>query len=194
MATIQELLQECMETSNGQTKTASVAKPATDEIDSVLAELGIADAETVKTASDVGENTNGGMKMSLADIYNQITEEAPASEGQTKVANEEGSESDFGSLTGHYVNILMNEFIEGIDKEANEKPMAHAGDKSSLSATMGNGGDPALEMNHSASSGKGMNVSTGGKSPYDLNAAMIKAVLKRRVSAEAGDVGGYHQG
>jgi hypothetical protein len=50
-------------------------------------------------------------------------------------------------------------------------------------------------VNADASGGKALHVMTGSQSPYSLASAgpAIKAILKRKLSAEAGEVGAYHQ-
>lgn len=216
--TIQDILNECLSDpkTQGQTKEASVQKPSTEEIDRALEDLGLAESGTVKTASDVANKSNGG-NMGLTEIYNQMfaedtqpttTETEPAAaEPTTKVASEAGGESnedpnDFGSLVGHYFNVGTETFLEKVaaeaeasDKGGDHNPLQHLGDKSALGGTLGNVGDPHMGNNYDASSGAASKAMTGSNSPYAplSKALMTKAILKRKMSMESGDVGGYNQ-
>lgn len=197
MATLAELMAEVMgePAQTGHDKQAS-AKPTTDEIDQVLANLGLGDTESVKTASDQSDKTGGSM--GLMEIYEKIMgEEAPvAQEEQTsektaseaapaEQATEEASDSStaFGELVGEYFNVMAEPFFDKVagdlesEAGAGEQPLAHAGGSGSMGKAIAPQKDPHLPVNHSASGGHDLKVMTGGKSPYSL--AVKQKLLKR---------------
>lgn len=178
----------------------AASAPAKDEVTQVLESLGLSSnaTETESTVKVANDKSQEGGTMNLTQIYDELF---AAEEGTTKVASAEGAttaesneaaspESLFGEMVAHYFSAGHEAFLSKI---ADESPMAHAGHSGQLTGVIGVPADPRLPVNHSASSGAHLQVSTGGHSPYSLKGAMIKATLKRRMSAEAGDVGGYHQ-
>lgn len=202
MATLQELMAECLgDTSEGQTKQASATKTSTDEIDEVLANLGLDDSETVKTASESTENTQNGGSMKLMDIYEQIMSEgAPAAEQNVeKTASEQTEESThssaFGELVGEYFNEMASPYFSKIagdlEQEAGEghSPMSGLHAESSLGKTIGKESDPHLSVNYKMENGKRLDVTTGGKSPYSLKEkALLKAILSRSEAVNVGKI------
>jgi hypothetical protein len=208
MATLQELIAQAGLADAppaGQTKTASEAtKPAaTSEVDRVLANLGLADAGTVKTASESTQSTGGsmGLKSVYEEIFGQV--EAPT-EGQTKeaaaataeAANEETTAtSGFGELVGEYFNAAVEPFFQKVSGELEseagkgESPVAHQDGASSLGKTLGKEGDPHMPVNHSASSGAHLKVTTHNQSPYSLKEkALAKAILSRGQAVPGGEI------
>lgn len=205
--TLDQLLAECglaPSSSKGQEKVASA--PVKDEVDQVLESLGLNSSATeeesvTKVANDKSQN---GGHMGLQNIYDQMfgeeTVEKTASENNSEnTASEEGEsrESVFGQAVAHYFNAGASQYIEKIaaDVGEEEQPLAHASTGGQLTGIIGTPKDPQLPVNHSASGGHELKTMTGNTSPYTLAAAgpTIKAILKRKMKAEAGDVGGYHQ-
>lgn len=201
MATLEELLKEYDLVGNeGQTKTASAKPTATAEIDQVLETLGLTgSADTIEKVAN--SNENKGEHMSLTGIYEEIFGESAPVAGQEKVAAsaeaEEVNEASqlFGELTAHYFESAHGAFIEKMAADlvseagAGEQPMAHLDNDSPLGKTMGKAKDPSMPVNHSASSGKGMQVATGGTSPYSLKEmALKKQILKGMAAAPVGDI------
>jgi hypothetical protein len=200
MATLRELMAE-FDIGEEHTKQASVTKTSKDEIDQVLENLGIGDAETVKTASE-NENKDGG-SMGLQDIYEKImgedvsaqekvASETPATEetSQEKVAS-----SSFGELTGEYFNVVAAPYFEKVagdlEVEAGQghAPMGDLDEKSSLGKSLGQQADPHLKVNHAPKNGQRIDAATGGKSPYSLKEkALLKAILSRSAAGEVGNV------
>jgi len=202
MATLAELMAEYIPgVVEGQTKSASVKSASTSEIDQVLEGLGLGNAENVKTASEnveQNETSNGGaMKVSLSDIYNQVMsqEAAPAAEAPAapaaeieKVAasTEEHPFTNFGELVGDYYNVMFESMVKesaDLEDEAGkgESPVAHQGSNGSMSAVIGKPADAHLPVNHSASSGAPLKVTTQGHSPYSL---AVKQKILKRMSGE----------
>ena len=135
--------------------------------------------------------------MGLLEHYNaafadENGEQVQVKEGMSKEASSEaGEESDFGTTVAHYFNVGLDAFM---DKIADEQPMASLGEKSSLGATLGNTGDPSMSVNRDASGDQPLKAAVGNTSPYDLQVgAAAKAILKKKVSSQAGDVGAYAQ-
>jgi hypothetical protein len=206
MATLEEILADVGLADNAQTKTASAAAPSSKEVNSVLESLGLTGLEgsaedITKTASDERN------KMGLLSIYEDAFGEEVVVETQTKVASTEEVTDDeneastrFGELVGLYFSVAQDSLVEklagDLEMEAGDgyKPQGSAPAGGQLSEIVGKQGDPALPVNHDASSGAGLRVNTGNQTPYSLKAkAQIKAILSRRMSTEAGDVGGYHE-
>ena len=124
MPTLEELMAEVLDTpSQVQTKVASVKSASTEEIDKVLADLGLSDGESVKTASETLNETGGNMSGSLTDLLygellgNNVVAPAAAIE---KVASEEVTESSesglecFGEATGHYFNAAVETYFDKV--------------------------------------------------------------------------------
>lgn len=198
MASLRELMGEVFPE---QVKTASAAsKPSsTAEVDRVLNDLGLLDAESVKTASASTPENNGGPMSSLAEIYERtmstpVTEKtaaaAPAAaaaateaEKTAAAAEDETGISDFGSLVGGYFNDQFAPYVEKVaadlETEAGKghKPQADAPGGGGMTSVIGKEGDPALAMNHAASDGAHLKVTTQGHTPYSL--AVQQSVLKR---------------
>ena len=217
MASIQEILADVLPATSagGQTKTAAPAGGPGNSPESVaqmLENLGLSDdSGRVKTAAASATSTKGeNMQGSLTDIYSRlVSEPVPAGEagstpdeGATKVASEGGGEgeptdavSTFGGVVGEYFGIQMGSMLEkaagDVEAEAGkgEKPQAHA---PGAPSTLGSPGDPALPVNHSASSGAALKVTTGGSTPYSLKGAALKAILKR-LPGEGAVVGSIKQ-
>lgn len=219
MATIEEILAQVgLSDAPSQTKTAAAkGSPSSKEVNQVLEDLGLSgveevDAGVTKTAS---EERN---QMGLTDLYENIFAEAapeaiaaevPAQEktAAAEVTEEvEGTEevvepsTAMGELTGIYFNVLEDAFVEklagDLEMEAGSghKPQAGIKDGGELSRIVGKEGDPSVAMNHDASSGAGMKANPGNQTPYSLKAkAQIKAILKRNMKSEAGDIGGYNE-
>lgn len=221
MATLEEILRDVGLGEPSQTKTATTANPSTKEVNEVLESLGldskVVENQVTKTASD--ERTN----MGLTDIYEDLfgtkpeatvektaaTTAAPAAEAAPaateKTASAETQETEdpttrVGELTGIYFNVMHDACIEKIagdlEMEAGKgyQPQEHAGSTGELSKIVGKEGDPALPNNYDASSGAGLKANPGNQTPYSLKAqAQIKAILKRRMKSEPGDLGGYNE-
>lgn len=207
MATLEEILADVgLSESPSQTKTA--AAPSTSEVNEVLEGLGLDGIEEaagqIKTASEERNH------MGLTDIYEDLFgEETVTEDGQTKVASEEVVEEEgeeasgsnaLGELTGIYFNVMQEEFMDKIagdleaEAGAGHKPQSGVKDGGQLSSIVGKEGDPAVAVNHPASSGAPLKVMTGNKSPYGPNArAAIKQILSRKMKSEAGEVGGSHE-
>jgi hypothetical protein len=204
MPSLKEIMAEVGLSSAEQTKVASVAKPnATAEIDRVLGELGLDSAESVKTASENvdSSNKNGGSMSSLASIYEQTigaapaetktaaapaTEVAPATPAEKTAAEQEQANDaigEFGSIVGGYFNEMFGSFVKSaadLETEAGkseETPLQHAPGGGGMTNVIGKEGDPHLQINHPASSGAALKVTTQGHTPYSL--AVEQSVLKR---------------
>lgn len=206
MATLQELMAECLgETAQGQEKTASATKTSTAEIDQVLENLGLQGSEAVeKTASAAADSKTNGGNMSLSDIYEQIMGGIDSEATQVKVASEgeqtqaEGGDEQstaFGELVAEYFNEATEPYYEKVaadlETEAGkgEQPLAHSQTGGAMTAALGKPADPALPVNHSASGGAKLQVTTGNQSPYSLKEqALKKAILKRMQAAPVGNI------
>lgn len=197
MATLAELMAEFLPGAQTEQTKEAAAKPAsTAEIDRVLEDLGLASAESVKTASEnVSETKTNGGSMNLMDIYNEVVgqEQTPAAEvvteeGTEKVASEQGMDENhpitqFGGLVGDYFNVMFESMAkEAGDLEAEagkgESPVAHQEGGGSMSHVLGKPADAHMPANHSASSGAPLHVTTKNTSPYALNVVQQK-LLKR---------------
>lgn len=197
MATLSELMAEFLPgaSQEGHSKEAAAKPASTAEIDRVLEDLGLAGAESVKTASEnVSETKTNGGSMNLMDIYNEVvgTEQTPAAEvvneeGTEKVASEQVDENhpitQFGGLVGDYFNVMFESMTkEAGDLEAEagkgESPVAHQDGGGSMSSVIGKPADANMPVNHSASSGAPLHVTTKNTSPYSLNVVQQK-LLKR---------------
>ena len=212
MATLQELMAEVLgDDQKGHTKQASATKPSTTEVDEVLANLGLQGSVAVKTASDNGaDRKNGGSMGSLAQIYEEVmggtapasqetattTEKVATDATTTETADAGDSTSQFGELVGEYFNSMVEPFFNKIafDLEGaagkGEQPLAHADTASSLGASLGKQKDPHLSVNHSASGGADLKVTTKGNSPYSLKEkALAKEILRRSSAAPVGNIG-----
>lgn len=221
MATLEEILAEVGLGESTQTKTAApVGSPSTKEVNEVLESLGldggiesVEQAGQTKTASE-----ERNQPMGMDKIYESLFQDAPAAnavvaptETQTKTASEtttevsatevEADESTaLGELTGIYFNVQHDALIEKLagdlemEAGAGHKPQASAPGGGELSKIVGKEGDPAIPMNHDASGGAALQVTTKNTTPYSLKSrAQIKAILKRTMKSEAGDVGGYNE-
>lgn len=199
MATLQELMAEVFGESESQTtKEASATKTTSDEINQVLANLGLDDSESVKTASESEkEHTNGG-SMGLMNIYEQIMSEGE--ELQEKVASEETSEGEeqvsevsstaaFGELVGEYFNVMAEPFFDKIAGDLESEAGAGHHPKGDLKDAKHE--EPHLPVNYQPENGAALHVTTGGTSPYSLKEkALMKAILTR---VAAGQVGNYKE-
>ena len=197
MATLQELMAEVFgESSKEISKEASAAKTTSEEINQVLANLGLEDSETVKTAAESEKETNKGGSMKLMDIYEQIMGESTESveQEQEKVASEEASIQEgpttrFGELVGEYFNVMAGPYFSKVagDLEAEAGAGHHPkGDLKDASKQ-----EPHLPVNHKPENGKALDVTTGNSSPYSLKEkAMLKQILSRLA---AGPVGNYKE-
>jgi hypothetical protein len=175
-------------------------------------------AGVTKTASE-GRN-NMGFSDFYDDLFADVTPDAAAAAAAAEqektaaaaaaAAGGEGASAaevavedptdNFGQLTGVYVNVLADSYFEklagDLEMEAGKgfKPQAGVNDGGELSRIVGKEGDPSIEMNHDASSGAGLKVNPGNQTPYSLKArAQIKAILKRNMKSEPGDLGGYNE-
>lgn len=212
MATLQQLMAEVLgDDQKGHTKQASATKPSATEVDEVLANLGLQNSGAVKTASDAGaDRKNGGSMGSLAQIYEEImggtagaeqtqenTQEKTASEAGAAAAEGEGdATSQFGELVGEYFNVMAEPYFDKVafDLEGaagkGEQPLAHANTASSLGSSLGKQKDPHLTVNHSASGGADLKVTTQNHSPYSLKEkALAKEILRRSTAAPVGNIG-----
>jgi hypothetical protein len=221
MATIEEILAQVGlgDASSSQTKTAAAAVPSSKEVNKVLEDLGLSGIEDVnagqtKTASDERNN------MGLTDIYESMFgEAAPAAAGQEKTAaaaaaeaapvegeektaseEEQSPTTSVGEVTGVYFNVMRTELLEkmagGLEAEAGSGHSPLGGNKNGgeLSRIVGKEGDPSVAVNHDPTSGAGLKVNPGNQTPYSLKArAQIKAILKRNMKSEPGDIGGYNE-
>ena len=209
--TLDQLLAECgLATSGSEKEHEKVASaPVKDQVDQVLESLGLHSSATeeesvTKVASD---NAQIGGSMGLQSIYEQMfgqeehVEKVAAEAGSeepteevTKEAGEETEENLFGQLVGHYFNAGYEAMFTKVASE-DQQPLAHASTGGQLTGIIGSAKDPQLPVNADASSGKELKTMTGNSSPYALAAAgpAIKAVLKRKMKSDAGEVGGYHQ-
>jgi len=204
---LHELLAEFQGTSvTGQTKTASAEKPASSkEVELVLEQMGLIDAETVKTASEnVSQESKVGGIMDLKAIYEQIVGNG---EEQTKVASEEvtpaaqastneaGEESALGDLTGQYLNVAMESYFEKIASKldsaagAGEQPLSGIRPTSALSAVTGKQADPSMPVNTNASGDQKLEVNGSSVSRYEIDA--LKKQILKRISGDKMDVGAY---
>lgn len=205
MATLQELMAEVLgETSTGQEKTASAAKPSTSEVDQVLENLGLQGSEAVvKTASAAGEASKNGGNMSLADIYEQIMGSTAPEATQEKTASEaaapaEGSTEStaFGELVGEYYNEIAEPYFDKVaadlETEAGrheETPLQHATGGGSMTSALGKPAEARLQVNHSASGGAPIHAGVQNSTPYALReAALKKTILKRMAVAPVGNI------
>lgn len=220
MATIEEILAQVgLSDAPSQTKTAAAAgSPSSKEVNKVLEDLGLSGVEDVDSAGVTKTASEERNHMGLTDLYENIFAEAApeaiAAEvpGQEKTAAAEVTEevegteevvepsTAMGELTGIYFNVLEDAFVEKLagdlemEAGAGHKPQAGVKDGGELSRINGKQGDPSVAMNHDASSGAGMKANPGNQSPYSLKAkAQIKAILKRNMKSEAGDIGGYNE-
>lgn len=221
MATIEEILAQVglSDAPLSQTKTAAVGSPSSKEVNKVLEDLGLSGVEDIDNAGVTKTASEERNHMGLTDIYENIFGEAAPVEtevvepaAQEKVAaaaatvetevEAEATEqtSAMGELTGVYFNVLEDAFVEKIagdlemEAGAGHKPQGGVKGGSELSRIVGKEGDPAVAVNHNPSSGAGLKVNPGNQTPYSLKAkAQIKAILKRNMKSEAGDIGGYNE-
>jgi hypothetical protein len=205
MATLQELMAEVLgESTGGQEKTASAAKPSASEVDQALENLGLQGSEAVKTASEAQENENNGGNMSLTAIYEQImggidpeaTQEKTAS-AEGGAASAEGSDEStaFGELVAEYFNEVQDAYFEKVasdlETEAGkgETPLQHVQTGGSMTSALGKPSEPRLEQNHSASSGSPIHAAVQNSTPYALKEqALKKTILKRMAAAPVGNI------
>ena len=199
--TLNSLLEEFGLGGDNATQVKTAAATQTDEVNTVLQSLGLdgADEGVTKVAS---ANENKGDHMSLTGIYEEIFgESTPAATGDgevVKTASGEVNEATnlFGELTAHYFGTAQTEFLSKVagaveEEEGNsdETPMKHLGNNSQLTTTIGKPADPAMAVNHSASSGAPLKTMTGNSSPYSLKVQAIKkAILKRVQVATVGAI------
>lgn len=203
MATLQELMAECFgESETDLLKQASAPKTSTDEIDQVLANLGLEDSEAVSAATE-SETSNNGGSMGLMDIYEEIMSETPAAteEAQQKVASEYAAEENaattqFGELVGQYFNFMAGPFFSKVagdleaEAGAGHHPMGDLDASSQLGKSLGKQSDPHLPVNHKPENGKALPAAKGDH-PYSLKEiALIKQILSRLA---AGHVGAYKE-
>lgn len=128
---------------------------------------------------------------------------APAAPVQEKTASAEGEEDPstaVGELTGIYFNVLEEAFVEKLagdlemEAGAGHSPLGGNKGGGELTRIIGKEGDPSIPMNHDSTSGAGLKANPGNQTPYSLKArAQIKAVLKRNMKSEPGDLGGYNE-
>lgn len=209
--TLDQLLAECgLATSGSEKEHEKVASaPVKDQVDQVLESLGLhssaAEEESVEKVASV-KKEEGGL-MGLQSIYDQMfgeesevvktASEEQVTEMQPSETQEVSRAQSFGELVAHYFNAGHSEYIEKMAAEMDsvQQPLAHASTGGQLTGIIGAPKDPHLPVNHDASSGKQLHTMTGNSSPYSLASAgpAIKALLKRKMKQEAGDVGGYHQ-
>lgn len=200
MATLQELMAEVFGESKDISKEASAAKTTSDEVNQVLANLGLDDSETVKTASESETETNNGGSMGLMSIYEQIMSETTAEE-QEKIASEQeaaaveetaeetSASGVFGELVGEYFNVLAEPFFDKVAGDLEAEAGAGHHPKGDLKDAKHE--EPHLPVNHKPENGKALEVTTGGHSPYSLKEkALMKAILTR---LQAGQVGNYKE-
>jgi hypothetical protein len=203
MATLEELLGQYGLSEGTQTKVAAEQKTANDEVEQVLESLGLSGAEeSVEKVASENITENKGERMSLTDIYGQLFGETTlvAEETQTteKVASEEGNEATdlFGQLTAYYFGVPQGAFIDkvagSVESEGQgqdeEQPMKHLDNKSQLGNSIGKATDPHMPLNHSASGGAKLQVTTGNTSPYSLKEkALQKEILKRMKAQPVGE-------
>ena len=218
MATIEEILAQVgLSDVPSHTKTAAAkGSPSSKEVNKVLEDLGLSGVEDVDNAGVTKTASEERNNMGLTDIYENIFGEVvEATEGQEKVAaaaavgeaevteevtGDEDTSTALGSLTGIYFNVMHDAFMDKIagdlESEAGAVHSPLAGNKGGgeLTRIIGKEGDPSIPMNHDSTSGAGMKVNPGNQTPYSLKArAQIKAILKRTMKSEAGDVGGYNE-
>lgn len=211
MSSLQDILADFGLADAVQTKTASAGVPAANEVEAMLKQMGLegADLGVTKVASE--SNGNKGEPMSLQDIYGQLfdtaapaaaatVEKTAAEQGATAVEEVVANEGSmlFGELTAHYLNQGMAGYLDEIEKTAGsvvaeagpgELPLAHAATGGQLTAIIGSAKDPHQPMNHSASGGAPLKVTTGGTTPYSLKESVLKkAILKKMVAAPVGDI------
>jgi hypothetical protein len=206
--TLDQLMAECGLASSTSVKEHEkvASAPAKDEIDQVLEGLGLnslaTEEESVEKVASENETTGGNM--SLTRIYEEMfgteeqIEKVASEEVVEQVEQTESRENLFGQLVAHYFNAGQSEYIEKVaaEMDSDQQPLAHASTGGQLTGIIGEARDPHLPVNADASGGKALHVMTGSQSPYSLASAgpAIKAVLKRKLRAEAGEVGAYHQG
>lgn len=207
MATMQEILDEVGLGEAGHTKTATATTaPSSKEVNDVLDSLGLSNVESVEAAGVTKTASEGRNRMGMTDLYEEIFggEAAPAAtqEKTAAAATEAGEqtevESQAGELTGIYFNVLRDAAFDKIagdlEMEAGKGFQPDAGSSGELTKIVGKEGNPRVAVNHDPSSGAGMVANPGNQTPYSLKAkAQIKAILKRRMTSEAGDVGGYNE-
>jgi hypothetical protein len=215
MATLEEILAQVgLSEAPSQTKTASAAAPSSKEVNKVLEDLGLSGVEDIDNAGVTKTASEGRNHMGFTDIYDSMFGEvAPAATEETQVKTaaadavataeagaEEVTESStaMGELTGIYFNVLEDSFYEklagDLEMEAGKghKSVDNAGGE--LSRIVGKEGDPRIAVNHDPASGAGLKVNPGNQTPYSLKAkAQIKAILKRNMKSEPGDIGGYNE-
>ena len=197
MATLQELMAECFgEPSAVLQKQASESKASVDEIDEVLANLGLEDSETVEAASETEKTNENGGTMGLQHIYEQIMEEQVGQEkvaGETtepveQVSAEEATPTTaFGELVGEYFNVMAVPFFEKVAGDLEDE----AGEGSEPLSGLGDAKEqmPHLPVNADMKNGRSMQATTGGASPYSLrDKALIKQILARAAARQSGNV------
>jgi len=133
--------------------------------------------------------------------------------GQTKVASltevvggvVEGNDEDatpaqlFGECVAHYFNAGQTCYLDKIagdsagGAEEGSKPMAGLSNSGQLAAIVGNGQDPAITVNHKATGGGKVETNGSTAKRMDIPEVTAQAMLKRKIKAQAGDVGAYHQ-
>ena len=212
MATLQELMAEVLGSPSKEElqKQASAAKPTTQEVDQALENLGLRDSGTVKTASEAGAEPGNGGTISLAQIYEQIMGEAApaaaaeattektaaaATEPTASEAGDEDASTLFGEMVGDYFNVMAEPFFDKVAADleteagAGESPVEGQTTGGSMTAALGKPADPHLHVNHPASSGAPLRVTTKGTSPYSLReAALKKEILRRSAAAPVGNI------
>lgn len=219
MATLEEILAQVglSDVAPSQTKTASAAAPSSKEVNKVLEDLGLSGVEEIDNAGVTKTASEERNHMGLTEVYESLFgEAAPAAAAestQEKVAAAATTEGEtttettevvpstaLGELVGVYFNVMEDAYVEKLagdlemEAGAGHKPFAHQPASGELTKIVGKEGDPMIAKNHDASSGAGLKVTTGGNTPYSLKAkAQIKAILKRTMKSEAGDIGGIHE-
>lgn len=195
--TLDQLMAECgLSTSSSPKEQEKIASAVvSSEIDQVLEGLGLnstaAEEESLQKVANETGNTGGNM--GLQSIYEEMFGseehiEKVASEATYETYTAEGEDSAeniFGQMVAHYFNVGHDAFFEKIAEDS--QPLAGLPSGGQLTGVIGQARDPHLPVNMK---------SEAGAPQYSLASAgpAIKAVLKRKISAEAGEVGGYHQG
>lgn len=222
MATIDEILSSVgLGDKPSQTKTASAGStPSSKEVNKVLEDLGLSGAEDISNAGVTKTASEERNHMGLTELYDQVFGEAapaaPADDGQNKTASAaaaaEGDPAveptqgdsnpitDLGELTGIYFNVAEEAYLDKVagdlEHEAGSGHSPLGGNKGGgeLTRIIGKEGDPSVAVNHDPVSGAGLKVNPGNQTPYSLKArAQIKAILKRTMKSEPGDIGGYNE-
>jgi hypothetical protein len=221
MATIEEILSQVgLGDKPSQTKTASAAAtPSSKEVNKVLEDLGLGGVEEIssagvtKTASE--ERNHMGFTEAYEALFGEEAVAAPAEDGQNKIAaaapaagepaaapaeGEDNPITDLGELTGIYFNVAEEAYLDKVagdlEHEAGSGHSTLGGNKGGgeLTRIIGKEGDPSVAVNHDPTSGAGLKVNPGNQTPYSLKArAQIKAILKRTMKSEPGDIGGYNE-